>query len=209
MMDIILSTEAVDVQECEILVTGLFQDERPLKGSCGWIDWRLNGKLSHFLIDQRLTGSWKETTLIPSEGRVTPTVILLIGLGGMRDYSYLRVRELCPYLLEILRKMCASSFNLSLPCGANYQVDCGKLAEVFIEGMADGLQDGTNASDVEWLKNIRLFLSEGKESFAEMLIGVQTAKAIVEHRLPIRIFVPSEKDRKGSETRSSIGHEAV
>ncbi len=88
----------------------------------------------------RLTGSWKETTLIPSEGRVTPTVILLIGLGGVKDYSYLRVRELCPYLLEILRKMGASSFNLSLPYGVNYQVDCGKLVEVFIEGMADCLQ---------------------------------------------------------------------
>jgi hypothetical protein len=209
MMDIILSTEAVDVQECEILVTGLFQDERPLKGSCGWIDWRLNGKLSHFLADKKLTGTWKETTLIPSEGRITPTVILLVGLGRVRDYSYLRVRELCPYLLEILRKMRASSFNLSLPYGANYQVDCGKVVEVFIEGMADFLQHGVSSSDVEWVKNIHVFLAEGKESFAEMLIGVQTAKAIVEHRLPIRIFVPSNQDRKGGETGPPIGHEPV
>jgi len=209
MMDIILSTEPVDVQECEILVTGLFQDERPLKGSCGWIDWRLNGKVSHFLADKRLTGTWKETTLIPSEGRVTPTVILLIGLGRLREYSYLRVRELCPYLLEILRKMRASSFNLSLPYGANYQVDCGKLAEVFIEGMADGLHDGAGASDVEWLKNLRLFLAVGKGSFAEMLIGVQTAKAIVEHRLPIRVFVPSDQDQREGETGPSIGQDAV
>ena len=208
-MDIILSTEAVDVQECEILVTGLFQDERPLKGSCGWIDWRLNGKLSHFLADKKFTGTWKETTLIPSEGRVTPTVILLVGLGRVRDYSYLRVREFCPYLLEILRKMRASSFNLSLPCGGNYQVDCGKVVEVFIEGMADCLQHGASSSDVEWVKNIHVFLAEGKESFAEILIGVQTAKAIVEHRLPIRIFVPSNKDRKGDETGPPIGHEPV
>lgn len=208
-MDIILSTEAVDVQECEILVTGLFQDERPLKGSCGWIDWRLNGKLSHFLADKKFTGTWKETTLIPSEGRVTPTVILLVGLGRVRDYSYLRVRDFCPYLLEILRKMRASSFNLSLPYGANYQVDCGKVVEVFIEGMADFLQHGASSSDVEWVKNIHVFLAEGKESFAEILIGVQTAKAIVEHRLPIRIFVPSNKDRKGGETGPPIGHEPV
>ena len=208
-MDIILSTEAVDVQECEILVTGLFEDERPLKGSCGWIDWRLNGKLSHFLADKKFTGTWKETTLIPSEGRVTPTVILLVGLGRVRDYSYLRVREFCPYLLEILRKMRASSFNLSLPYGANYQVDCGKVVEVFIEGMADFLQHGASSSDVEWVKNIHVFLAEGKESFAEILIGVQTAKAIVEHRLPIRIFVPSNKDRKGDETGPPIGHEPV
>ena len=74
-MDIILSTEAGDLQECDVLVTGFFQDERPLKGSSGWIDWRLNGMISHFLIEKRLTGDWKETTLIPSSG---PLMALLL-----------------------------------------------------------------------------------------------------------------------------------
>ena len=80
-MDVILSKERVDVQECDVLVTGFFKDERPLKGSSGWIDWRLNGMLSRFLMEKKLTGDWKETTLIPSQGRVMPRMILLLGLG--------------------------------------------------------------------------------------------------------------------------------
>lgn len=95
-MDVILSTEGADLQECDVLAIGFFQDERPLKGSSGWIDWRLNGMLSHFLIENRLTGDWRETTLIPSKGRVIPQMILLVGLGRVRDYSYLRLRELSP-----------------------------------------------------------------------------------------------------------------
>ena len=59
-MDVILSKERVDVQECDVLVTGFFKDERPLKGSSGWIDWRFNGMLSQFLMEKKLTGDWKE-----------------------------------------------------------------------------------------------------------------------------------------------------
>jgi hypothetical protein len=62
-MDVILSPERIDIQECDVLVTGFFSDERPLRGSTGWIDWRLNGILSRLLIEKRLTGGWKETTL--------------------------------------------------------------------------------------------------------------------------------------------------
>ena len=111
-MDVILSTEGIDVQECDVLVTGFFQDERPLKGSSGWMDWRLNGMLSRFLIEKRLTGDWQETTLIPSNGRVMPRMILLLGLGKVKEYSYLRVRELSPYLLKTLKKL--NTFMISL-----------------------------------------------------------------------------------------------
>ena len=83
-MEVILSTLQADVQECEILVLGFFEDERPLRGSSGWVDWRLNGVLSRYVIDKRLSGTWKETTLIPSQGRILPPLILLVGLGKVR-----------------------------------------------------------------------------------------------------------------------------
>jgi hypothetical protein len=191
-MDIILSKERVDIQECDVLVTGFFQDERPLKGSSGWIDWRLNGMLSQFLIENRLTGDWKETILIPSQGRITPRLILLLGLGKTREYSYLRLRELCPYLIEKLKKLNAFTICLSLPYEEGLNVDCGKLAEVLIEGIADCLDPGQDLFE-KWIKGLRLFFAEGEEWFREILLGVQTAKSILEDRLDIRIFVSSER----------------
>lgn len=192
-MDIILSTEKVDVQVCDVLVTGFFEDERPLKGSSGWVDWRLNGLLSHFLIDKRLTGDWKEVTLIPSHERVTPRIILLLGLGKVKEYSYLRLREICPFLLETLKRLKASNVCFSFPYEASYNVDCGKLVEVLIEGIADCLDLDPYQSDEEWIKGLRLFFAEGEEHFSEILIGVQTAKSILEDRLKIRIYTPSEE----------------
>ena len=191
-MDVILSTEAIDLQECDVLVTGFFQDERPLRGSSGWMDWRLNGVLSRFLIEKRLTGDWQEATLIPSQGRVMSRMILLLGLGKIRKYSYLRLRELSPFLLETLKKLNTSNVCLSLPYEESYNVDCGKLAEVLIEGIADCLDLDQYSFNQEWIKSLRLFFAEGEERFPEILLGVQTAQSILEDRLKIRIFAPSE-----------------
>ena len=191
-MDIILSKEGVDVQECDVLVTGFFVDERPLGGSTGLIDWRLNGMLSRLLIEKKLTGEWKETTLIPSQGRVMPRMILLLGLGEVREYSYLRVRELSAHLLETLKKLDASGVCFSLPHEERYNVDCGKLAEVLIEGIADCLDLSGYSFNGEWIKRLRLLFAEGEENFLEIFLGLQTAKSILEERIQIRIFTPSE-----------------
>jgi hypothetical protein len=189
-MDVILSSERIDVQECDILVTGFFQDERPLKGSGGWVDWRLNGMLSRFLIERRLTGDWQEATLIPSQGRVMSRIILLLGLGQVKEYSYLRLRELSPFLLETLKKLNTSNICLSFPYEDSCNVDCGKLTEVLIESIADCLDLNQYAFNQEWIKGLRLFFAEGEERFPEMLLGIQTAQSILGDRLKIRIFTP-------------------
>jgi hypothetical protein len=191
-MDVILSKERVDVSDCRVLVTGFFKDERPLKGSSGWIDWRLNGMLSRFIIEKKLTGEWKETTLIPSQGRILPGMILLFGLGELKEYSYLRLRKLSPYLLETLKKLDTCDICLSFPYEGSTHVDCGKLAEILIEGITDCLDLHEYPWDEEWIKNLRLYFAEGEEHFFEILTGVQTAKSLLEEQIQIRIFAPSE-----------------
>ena len=190
-MDVILSKEGVDVQESDILVSGFFQDERPLKGSSGWIDWRFNGMLSRFLMEKKLTGNWKEATLIPSQGRVISKMILLLGLGKVRDYSYLRLRELSPYLLETLWKLNVFNICLSFPYDEQYNVDCGKLVEVIIEGIADSADFSQDSFIKKWIEGIRLFLAEGEERFNEIFLGVETARLVVKERHKIKIMTPS------------------
>jgi hypothetical protein len=191
-MDVILSKERVDIQECDVLVSGIFKDERPLKGSSGWIDWRFNGMLSRFLMENKLTGDWKETTLIPSQGRIVPRMVLLLGLGGVKEYSYLRLRDLSPHLLETLKKLDTTNICLSFPYQESTHVDCGKLAEVLIEGIADCLDLREYPFSEEWIKNLRLVFAEGEENFFEVLLGIQTAKDLLEDRIQIRILAPTE-----------------
>jgi len=117
-------------------------------------------------------------------------MILLLGLGEVREYSYLRVREVSAHLLETLKKLDALSVCLSLPYEERYNVDCGKLAEVLIEGIADSLDPSGYSLNAEWVERLRLFFAEGEENFLEILLGLQTAKSILEERIQIRIFTP-------------------
>jgi hypothetical protein len=195
-MDIVLSSERVDVQECDVLVSGFFQDERPLQGSIGWIDWRLNGTLSRIVAEKRLTGEWRETTLIPSQGRLAPRLIFLIGLGKSKEYSYIRVRDLPVYLLESLEKLRTPNVCISLPYDEKYNVDCGKLTEILVEGIVDCLDSQAHSFDEDWANNLRLFFAEGEERFPEILLGLKTAKSMLQGRRRIRIYVPTEKAPK-------------
>lgn len=205
-MDIILSNDEVDLHECEVLVCGFFEDERPLRGSCGWVDWRLNGRISHFLKEKKITGKWEEVILIPTQGRIQSPFLLLFGLGKVRDYSYLRVREIVPFLLKPIKKLSVSKVCFSLPYHEDYHVDCGKLIEVLLEGIADCLEFESYAADQEWIKNLKLFFGEGEERFSEILFGVKTAKLILKDRLSIRILVPTETNPSFSLEAPVIRH---
>ncbi len=191
-MDIILSKERVDSQDCDLLVTGFFEDERPLKGSSGLIDWRFNGKFSRFLIEKNLSGDWNETILIPSQGRVMPRMILLLGLGEKKKYGYTRLREVPPRLLQILKRLDAFDICLSLPYGEGTNVNCGKMAEVLIEGIVNALGVSGDPLDGDYIKKVRLHFAEGEEHFLEILSGVQTAKAILTDRVQIGVSLPSQ-----------------
>jgi hypothetical protein len=191
-MDIILSKERVDAQECDVLVAGFFRDERPLKGSSGWIDWRFNGMLSQLLIENKLSGDWKEPILIPSQERILPRMILLLGLGEVKRYSSLRLRELIPYLLDTLMKLGWTNVCLSFPYGESYHVDCRKVVESLILGIGDGLGHHKPVLEEGWIKKLRLFFAEGEEYFPEILLGVQAAKSILGERIQIKILASSE-----------------
>ncbi|MCX8116384.1 MAG: hypothetical protein N3G78_00450 [Desulfobacterota bacterium] len=189
-MDVIVTKERPVEQEGDLLISGFFGDERPLKGTAGLLDWRLNGRLSRLLREGRLTGEWIERTLIPSQGRILPQWILLFGLGSVRAYSYFTVRRLAPTLIQTIGNLKASHICLSLPYGEAYEVDCGKLAEVLLEGFVDHLD--RFPEDRPWMDQLSLSFGEGEDRFSELLFGVQTAKSILSHRLPIRLLTPSE-----------------
>ena len=191
-MDVILSSDSIDVQECDLIVTGFFLDERPLRGVSGWIDWRLNGRLSRFILAKRLSGEWKETTLVPSEGRLVAPLILLIGLGRLSDYSPLRLRELSPHLITTFQGIQVPNICLSFPCGQPYSVDCSKTVEVLVEGVADCLDRDPGLMSEEWVRNLRLLFAQEAGRFEETLLGMRAAKCILENRFQIRVLASSD-----------------
>jgi hypothetical protein len=60
------------------------EDERPLKGIAGFVDWRLCGGLSRVLLGDFFTGSPEDKLLFPTSGRLAMHRIFVIGLGKQK-----------------------------------------------------------------------------------------------------------------------------
>jgi hypothetical protein len=159
--------------------------------------------LSQFLIEKKLTGDWKESTLIPSRERILPRMILLLGLGEVKKYSTLRLRELSPHLLDTLRKLGSLNACLSFPYGEGYNVDCKKIVESLLEGIADGLDQQKALLEEGWTRKLRLYFAEGEDYFPEILLGIQSAKSTLRGRIQIKIIAPLE-DSSASDLRIKI-----
>lgn len=108
------SLEVLDRLETEDLVLGLFQDERPLRGVAGLVDWRLCGMLSRFAQLNRVTGEVEERVLMPGAGRIGPQRIFLLGLGKRTAYDQ-RLPEVTNTIVDILKRAKTKRVALALP----------------------------------------------------------------------------------------------
>ncbi len=99
----------------DLVISTIFENERPPKGLSGLIDWRLNGFLSRKLIDQTIRGSLDERTLIPVEGRVSARRWLLVGLGKKEDFTLARALNLGFKLGTSISKLHSIEVALCVP----------------------------------------------------------------------------------------------
>ncbi len=58
------------------------EDERPLRGDAGLVDWRLCGLISEHLRSGYVTGQLGEAVLLPGDRPLSPARILLAGAGS-------------------------------------------------------------------------------------------------------------------------------
>lgn len=73
--------------EADAVIVGFYEDERPLKGPAGELDWLLCGSLSHILISGRLTGAVGDVALFSSRSKIPADKIFLVGLGARKELT--------------------------------------------------------------------------------------------------------------------------
>lgn len=105
----------LDELKHETLVLAHFADERPLREVGGMVDWRLNGKLSKLVLDDRITGAWGEQLLYPQGGRLPFEKVLYFGLGDRTKFGSTRFKEITNRMLRTLMRMNCWSFATVLP----------------------------------------------------------------------------------------------
>lgn len=119
------------------------EDDRPLPGSAGFVDWRLCGALSRVLQAGFFTGMKDDWLLLPSDGRLPFPRIFAVGLGSRKALDEEALGEALAGAARVLSKAKVESVALELPSGG--RLDEAALAAAFKQHFLPGFK-GKNVS---------------------------------------------------------------
>jgi cytosol aminopeptidase family protein len=94
------------------------EDDRPLPGTAGFVDWRLSGALSRVLKGGFFTGVKGDWLLLPSDGRLPFPRIFVVGLGPRKSLDAGSLGQALANAAQVLDKAKVDSVALEIPGGA-------------------------------------------------------------------------------------------
>jgi hypothetical protein len=106
--------DALDALDADTLVLLLAEDQRPLLGAAGLLDWRMNGWISRQLKDGIITGKRGERVLSHASGRVPVQRVMLFGVGPEKGPES-RLQDLMLDVGRALEKANIPSVALAAP----------------------------------------------------------------------------------------------
>ena len=122
----------LDEEPTEAFVLPFFEDERPLRGALGLVDWRLCGTISQGLLRGEYSGARGERVLIPGEPRLRADKLLLIGLGAVHAFNEDVFDEAVELILSSLEGLRVRSAHCVLPGRSLDAIDPGVAAGRFL-----------------------------------------------------------------------------
>ncbi len=108
-------TKSLDELETDLIVTTLYETERPPQGVCGLIDWRLHGFLSRMILNGIIKGAYHESVLIPLHKRISARRLLVLGLGEPKKFDLFHAREIGSNLGKVLANLKINDVAVTFP----------------------------------------------------------------------------------------------
>lgn len=103
------------LQSYDSLCLFVAEDERPLKGAAGWVDWRMCGTLSRVLMNGFFVGAEADSLLVPTLGRFPVPRVFVIGLGPAKKLGPEALGRVLGKAAEVLQRAKAEAVALELP----------------------------------------------------------------------------------------------
>jgi len=109
------------------------EDERPLRGAAGFLDWRLAGSLSRVLASGLFTGQAGDALLLSTLGRIAIPRAFAIGVGpgALTEDALASALKIAA---QVLKKVRAESVAMELPGAGSLpeQIRAQALRQVFL-----------------------------------------------------------------------------
>lgn len=112
-------------------VLPIFEDERPLQGLAGLVDWRMGGSLSALLRSGFCTGAASEAVLLPGCRTLPVERLVLLGLGPSRAFDRAAAERAGERLVALVEGLRPDDVLVAMP---------GRASErAVVEAVFDGL----------------------------------------------------------------------
>lgn len=192
-----ISIDPPDVLNIETLVLGFFSDERPPKGYCGLIDWRLNGMISKEIAKGTITGNLMEKVIIAHLRRIPASKILLWGLGKSHELTYDTLRNAGYNISQTIARMGGMDFAFDIPATASQNLKVSLMTEAMVTGGADFFSTCIEKSDL-----FSICVLGDKSCFDEIVLGLYKAKIDLKERIKLDISDIKKGDNEDNNYRS-------
>ena len=173
-MQLNLSTENPDLPKHKCLALGVFADEKPPHGICGFIDWRLGGMISREIKRGRIGGEFTEKIVIPFPHRIGTDMLFLFGLGNVSDINYDRIYNAAYLVTQTVDGMGLNSFAFDLYGEGRSNLVTSNIVEAMITGTFDFL-----SSDIAKLSGMQACAVTSSTNLQSVFQGIRQFKANV------------------------------
>ena len=146
----------------DCLVLPVFKDDRPLRGAAGLADWRMCGRLSRLVKQNRASAEQGETILLPPGRRLRFSKILWFGLGDARGYSDERFRKDIAWIVGVVSKANVTDWTLQAPGRASGLIGARRAIEIILEDRLVADQPVTLLEDPAGQKDIAELLRQAR-----------------------------------------------
>jgi hypothetical protein len=136
----------LDAAHAELIACGVWEDERPMGGLAGLLDWRLAGKLSRLSRDGFLSGARGEVLFVPGRPRLPFDKVLVFGCGPRAAFDDEAFRTIMKKLTESLEGLRIRRAVVELPGRAGDAIDPERATEIVLEYI-----DASQEHDAWWL----------------------------------------------------------
>ena len=130
----------------EMIACGIWEDQRPLPGLAGLVDWRLAGRLSRLAREQFLVGSLGEVLFLPGRPRLPFDKVIVLGLGARASFGDAPFKTALEKLLATASGLKVRRVVAELPGRGDDTMTPERAAELVMECMG-----ASPPADAWWL----------------------------------------------------------
>jgi hypothetical protein len=125
----------------EVVICGVWKDERPLTGLACLLDWRLAGRLSRLAKQGFLVGDQGEVLVLPARPRLPFDKLLACGLGPRASFGEATFRAVLERIIDVLTGLSVKKAVIELPGRGDSGVDPEQAASILLDVLGDDERD--------------------------------------------------------------------